>query len=75
MSLEQEYKNIDFPQFSNVKESLRQRLHEVRRQKNIQAPVAPLGMLGGLKQELDWNQLDYMVAAGTDMAKSDDSDD
>lgn len=72
MSLEQEYKNIDFPQFSNVKESLRQRLHQVRQQK--MAPH-PIGLTGVFKQELDWEQMDYMVAAGNHMVKSDDSDD
>lgn len=72
MSLEQEYKDIDFPQFSKIKEDLRQRLHQVRRQKMT---AAPIGVIGGFKQELDWEQMDYMVAAGNHMAKSDDIDD
>lgn len=73
MSLEQEYKNIDFPQFSSVKESLRQRLHQVRKQKSQQP--APISILGNVKQELNWEQMDYMVAAGNNPAKFDDSDD
>lgn len=72
MTLEQEYKNIDFPQFSKVKEDLRQRLHQVRRQK--QNPRI-IGVFNGGKQELDWEQMDYMVAAGDNLAKSDDLDD
>lgn len=72
MTLEQEYKNIDFPQFSKVKEDLRQRLHQVRRQK--QNPRI-IGVVNGGKQELDWEQMDYMVAAGDNLAKSDDLDD
>lgn len=71
MTLEQEYKNIDFPQFSKIKEDLRQRLHQVRRQK--MAP-GPIGLTNGLKQELDWEQMDYMVAAGNNLAKSEDID-
>ena len=72
MSLAQEYKNIDFPQFSKVKEDLRQRLHQVRRQKMAPGPISAIG---GFKQELNWEQMDYMVAAGSNLAKSDDSDD
>lgn len=72
MSIEQEYKSIDFPQFSKVKESLRQRLHAVRRQ-NMAAQ--PIGIINMPKRELNWDELDYMAAAGTAQHKPEDFDD
>ena len=73
MILEQEYKNIDFTQFSKVKEDLRQRLHQVRRQE--MAPVTVSLINSGFKQELDWQQMDYVIAAGNHPAKNDDWED
>lgn len=71
MSLEQEYKNIDFPQFSNIKENLREKLHHIRNQKKKIGNIKPFG---GIKQELNWEQLDYMVAAGENMIKPDEDE-
>lgn len=48
MSIEQELQNTDFSRFSNVKDSLKQRLHDMRNQ----------------KRELSWDEPDDLAAAG-----------
>lgn len=55
MNLEQEYKAIDFSRFSMVKETLRAKLHEERKQ---------AARFTGVKHELSFDELDYAVAAG-----------
>ncbi len=52
MSIQSDYKNIDFSRFSQVKDTLLHRLHQERR--NISCKV-----------ELDLEDLDYVAAAGT----------
>ena len=56
MSIEREYAAVDFSRFSKVKESLRTKLHQARRD------AAP-SRLGRVK--LDMEDLDYVAAAGT----------
>lgn len=62
MNLEQEYKAMDFSRFSKVKDSLRQKLREER--KNVVAPI-------NVKMELNFDDLDYAAAAGNPNARSD----
>ena len=52
MSIQSDYKNIDFSRFSKVKDTLLHRLHQERR--------ASSG-----KVELSMDDLDYVAAAGT----------
>ena len=56
MSIEQKYSDVDFSRFSKVKESLRARLHQERRN----AAPSPWG-----RTELSLDDLDYVAAAGT----------
>ncbi len=51
MSMENEYKNMDFSQFSKVKDSLFQKMLAARH-------------AGSGRQELDMDELDYVAAAG-----------
>ncbi|MBQ5420310.1 MAG: hypothetical protein IIT82_00595 [Selenomonas sp.] len=48
MRIEKQLQETDFSRFSKVKDSLKDRLHEMRSQ----------------KQELSWNELDSLAAAG-----------
>ena len=52
MSIQSDYKNIDFSRFSKVKDTLLHRLHQERRASNS-------------KVELSMDDLDYVAAAGT----------
>ena len=51
MSIQSDYKNIDFSRFSRVKDTLLHRLHQERRASS--------------KVELGMDDLDYVAAAGT----------
>ena len=51
MSIQSDYKNIDFSRFSRVKDTLLHRLHQERRTIS--------------KAELSMDDLDYVAAAGT----------
>lgn len=62
MSIQQAYEEMDFSQFSQVKETLRQRIHE----KINQTPT-----LFGIRRELEWEELDQLAAAGRPMRKED----
>ena len=48
MRIEKQLQETDFSRFSKVKDSLKDRLHEMRSQ----------------KQELSWSELDTLAAAG-----------
>ncbi|MBP3780649.1 hypothetical protein [Selenomonas sp. AE3005] len=48
MRIEKQLQETDFSRFSKVKDSLKDHLHEMRSQ----------------KQELSWNELDTLAAAG-----------
>ena len=52
MSIQSDYKNIDFSRFSKVKDTLLHRLHQERRTSSG-------------KVELRMDDLDYVAAAGT----------
>ena len=52
MSIQSDYKNIDFSRFSKVKDTLLHRLHQERRTSSG-------------KVELSMDDLDYVAAAGT----------
>lgn len=69
MSLEREYQNIDFSQFSGVKSTLLQKLHQVRKQNNN---FVVLNKVGSAKQELSLDELDYAVAAKGNMHRDDE---
>lgn len=61
MSIEREYGAVDFSQLSKVKDSLRTKLHDIRRQ----APAGPDN------KKLSLEDLDYVAAAGTPMSPQD----
>ena len=58
MTMENDYRTIDFSGFSKVRESLKDKLHEVRAQK-------------AGRVELSWDELDYAAAAGGMQVKND----
>lgn len=72
MGLEREYQDIDFSQFSSVKSTLLQKLHQVRKQNNN---FVVLNKVNSAKQELSLDELDYAVAAKGNMYKHDQKDD
>ncbi len=61
MSIEREYGAVDFSRLSKVKDSLRDKLHHIRRQ-------APSGLNN---KKLSLEDLDYVAAAGTPMPPQD----
>lgn len=69
MKMEQEYKEIDFSRFSKVRESLKAKLWEEMKQSTRSVNV---------KRELDFEEMDYLAAAGNPNAMgahSSESDD
>lgn len=61
MSIEREYRDLDFSRFSKIKESLRTKLHDIR----CQAPTHRDS------RKLSLEDLDYVAAAGTPMPPRD----